>query len=247
MRGSRLMRWLTVRLAIGAVLVMGAGVGYFARAAAPPPRPPARPPAARPPAARPPLPPGARPAIRPARPALPPGALAPRPLPRLRPVAVRRAAVVHVVTTVDQLPAVPVPMKEVTSGKAYKVQRVGDDLTVALSADGEELPVRLLGVVAGDAPKWGQASKRFLEGILLGEFVYVKYDETLEEADEDGTTAAYLFRAPDGLFANLEVVRQGHGLAATDYEYQYRTQFRFYEEKAQADDKGLWADVKRTE
>ena len=54
---------------------------------------------------------------------------------------------------------------------------------------------------------------------------------------------AYLYRAPDNLLVNLEVIRQGFGLAETDYYFDQQTAFRFYESKAQADDKGLWTLV----
>ncbi|MBE9547089.1 MAG: thermonuclease family protein, partial [Proteobacteria bacterium] len=64
--------------------------------------------------------------------------------------------------------------------------------------------------------------------------------------DETGQAVAYLYRAPDGMLLNLEVIRQGYGLAADYYPYQHDKLFRFYQQKAQADGKGIWASVKTT-
>ena len=81
---------------------------------------------------------------------------------------------------------------------------------------------------------------RFLGNLLGGEYVHLKYDPSLAEKDEEGTVLAYLYRAPDGLFVNLEAIRQGFALAPRDYEFKHSKTFNYYEEKAQADLKGFW-------
>ncbi|MCD4699930.1 MAG: thermonuclease family protein, partial [Phycisphaerae bacterium] len=82
--------------------------------------------------------------------------------------------------------------------------------------------------------------------MLKGEFVSVEYDSTLAQEDETGLAVAYLYRAPDGMFLNLEIIRQGYGLAENDYPFQHDKLFGFYQQKAQADGKGLWASDKTT-
>jgi len=56
---------------------------------------------------------------------------------------------------------------------------------------------------------------------------------------------AYLYRSPDGLFANLEVIRQGFGVVATDYAFQHARTFQVYQGKAKADSKGTWGRLNR--
>jgi endonuclease YncB( thermonuclease family) len=51
----------------------------------------------------------------------------------------------------------------------------------------------------------------------------------------------YLFRQPDGLFVNQEVVRQGYGYAKTGLSFQYQDTFQAYEQRAREAGKGLWS------
>ena len=106
--------------------------------------------------------------------------------------------------------------------------------------------MRLVGV---DAPEtvhpdkpvefYGPEASRFLTNLLKGEKVYVeaKPDET---TDKYGRTLYYLYRAPDGLFVNLEIVRQGHGHAYTRFPFKYMELFRYYEREARKAGRGLW-------
>lgn len=80
--------------------------------------------------------------------------------------------------------------------------------------------------------------------MLIGEFVYLEYDDNIPEQDEDGQTVAYVYRAPEGLLINLEVIRQGFGLTPTEYQFEEQQTFRTYEEKAQTDGKGIWGVLK---
>jgi endonuclease YncB( thermonuclease family) len=49
-------------------------------------------------------------------------------------------------------------------------------------------------------------------------------------------------RLMDGLFVNLEIVRQGYGHAYTKYPFSHMDLFRFYESKAREAGRGLWGD-----
>jgi micrococcal nuclease len=57
---------------------------------------------------------------------------------------------------------------------------------------------------------------------------------------------AYLYRAPDGLFVNLEIVRQGYGHAYTRFPFKYLNLFREYEKKAREAGRGLWGEKSTT-
>ena len=66
-----------------------------------------------------------------------------------------------------------------------------------------------------------------------------------ENQDRYGRLLAYLYRAPDGLFVNLEVVRQGYGHAYTRFPFKHMELFRNYENQARTAGKGLWGDAVR--
>ncbi|MCK5381442.1 MAG: thermonuclease family protein, partial [Candidatus Latescibacteria bacterium] len=88
---------------------------------------------------------------------------------------------------------------------------------------------------------YGREASCFLKNLLLGEEVYIEQRGKADEFDRYGRLLAYLYRAPDGLFVNLEIVRQGYGHAYTRFPFQYMDLFRFYERKARECEKGLWA------
>ncbi|RLC67314.1 MAG: hypothetical protein DRI52_10975, partial [Chloroflexi bacterium] len=112
-----------------------------------------------------------------------------------------------------------------------------------LTNQGEKISVRLLGVTPiytnQTEEKIETSSSQFIKNLLTGELVYLQYDPNLARQDENGYTVAYLYRAPDNLFINLEIIRQGYGLSAS-YRHKYSDLFDFYQKKAQADGKGIW-------
>ncbi|MBI5726022.1 MAG: thermonuclease family protein [Planctomycetes bacterium] len=132
---------------------------------------------------------------------------------------------------------------------SYKVLRIEDaGLTAVLDVEGKECRVRMLGLAAVPAQKKegpvsakaNPAAQKFTEGLLKGESVYVVYDSTLEEKDEDGNYVAYLYRAPDGLCINIEMIRQGYAAAAASYSYEQQDTFKVYQLRASESSKGLW-------
>ena len=128
---------------------------------------------------------------------------------------------------------------------AHPVTGVGKGLTLTVTVDGQETPVRLLGVAEaktadGDLPLSPEA---FLRNLVAGEFVQLVADETLEETDEKGRRVAYVYRVPDGLLVNLELVRQGYAVTAREYAFDHLDAFLIYQRRARADHRGLWATV----
>ncbi|MBM3327267.1 MAG: thermonuclease [Calditrichaeota bacterium] len=141
--------------------------------------------------------------------------------------------------------------KPIFKGKtAVSVARVVDGDTVILLLEGKEHRVRLLGVdtpesVKPDTPPepGGVEAGRFLKNLLNGEKVYVEY-EAAGKASKDryGRDLAYLYRAPDGLFVNQEIVRQGYGRVYRQAKFKYRDEFIRLEATAKAGQKGMWAE-----
>ena len=142
-----------------------------------------------------------------------------------------------------QLPTYPV--EEFSADTAFQVHRVIDGDTVVIDHNGKPTPVRLIGV---DTPEtvhpqkpvevFGKEASAFTRNLLSGEFVYLRFDQ--EKTDKYDRLLAYLYRVPDGLFVNLEIVRQGYGHAYTQYPFKHMELFRHYERQARGASKGLW-------
>ncbi|HLD35785.1 MAG TPA: thermonuclease family protein [Planctomycetota bacterium] len=140
------------------------------------------------------------------------------------------------------------PVKEFSKHSVYKIVRVVDGDTVVISIDNKDVKIRLIGI---DTPEtvdprkpvqaYGKEASNFLANLLKGEAVYIEYDGEKSELDKYGRLLAYLYRVPDGLFVNLEIVRQGYGHAYTKYPFKYMELFRVYEKRARENEKGLWA------
>jgi micrococcal nuclease len=122
-----------------------------------------------------------------------------------------------------------------------------DGDTIVIKLDRKETKVRLIGV---DTPEtvhpqkrveaYGKEASRFTENLLKGEQIYLEYEPGGSRLDKYGRLLAYVYRAPDGLFVNLEIIRQGYGHAYTKYPFQYMDLFREAERRARDGQKGLW-------
>jgi endonuclease YncB( thermonuclease family) len=114
----------------------------------------------------------------------------------------------------------------------------------------EPRKVRLVGVLSplyvGCAENKALLLKKaiyFVRNLMVNEYVWIQRDPNLPWKDEEGHLVAYLYRVPDKLPLNLEIVRQGHGLAVRHYGFTQQQVFSQYEQKAQADRKGIWIEV----
>ena len=144
--------------------------------------------------------------------------------------------------------SVSYPVEDFTDDTAYKVVRVIDGDTVKIDYNGKATNVRLIGV---DTPEtvhpnkpveaYGKEASNFTKNLLLGESVYLRYD--VERTDQYSRLLAYLYRVPDGLFVNLEIVRQGYGHAYTQFPFKHMELFRYYGNRARTAGKGLYGAV----
>ena len=129
---------------------------------------------------------------------------------------------------------------------AYQVTRIIDGDTIEIRYDGKLTSVALIGV---DTPEtahpqkpvepFGKEATAFIRNLLLGESVYLRFDGNRTE--KYGRLLAYLYRAPDGLFVNLEIVRQGYGKVYTVFPFKHKTLFQHYGGQAQKARRGLWS------
>ena len=128
---------------------------------------------------------------------------------------------------------------------AYPVTRIIDGDTVEIRYGGKLTSVALIGV---DTPEtvhpqkpvepYGKEATTFIKNLLLGESVYLRFDGN--RTDRYGRMLAYLYRAPDGLFVNLEIVRQGYGKVYTAFPFKHKSLFQHYSGQAQQARRGLW-------
>ena len=144
-----------------------------------------------------------------------------------------------------ETPLVPYPTEVFFGDTAYPVTRIIDGDTVEIRYDDKLTRVVLIGV---DTPEtvhpqkpveaFGKEATAFTRNLLLGESVYLRFDG--DRTDKYGRLLAYLYRAPDGLFVNLEVVRQGYGKVYTVFPFKHKALFQHYSGQAQNAGRGLW-------
>lgn len=150
------------------------------------------------------------------------------------------------------LPSLPPP--DFSAETALEVVRVIDGDTIVVKADGKDVTVRLIGI---DTPEtvhpfkpvqeYGKEASRFTANLLKGERVYLITDPQQAATDKYGRGLAYVYRVPDGLFVNAEILRQGYGHAYPNYPFRYLEQFRQLERFARESGKGLWSPTSTAE
>lgn len=140
------------------------------------------------------------------------------------------------------------PIQDFSKDVAYRVLQVVDGDTIKIEHQGKLVTIRLIGV---DTPEtvhptkpvevFGKEASNFTKNLLLGEHVYLRSDTGANETDTYGRLLSYVYRAPDGLFVNLEIVRQGYGHAYTQYPFKLMELFQHYANHARNVGKGLYA------
>lgn len=140
------------------------------------------------------------------------------------------------------------PRAELPGGiDRYKVVDVitGDSLVVDM--DGAEVAVRLIGI---DAPapkdpdrvrqKLGKEAQHFAKKLLKGTSVLLEFEGAAPSKDQYGRLLAYLYRYPDRLAINEELVRQGYARPVDDWLCRRRPELEAAEREAREQKRGLW-------
>lgn len=136
---------------------------------------------------------------------------------------------------------------EGTSGQEALVVRVvdGDTILVRLGDRGER--VRLAGV---DAPEMGrlgsknerhaEEARRYLADLLQKKRVRLVKDAIQRKRDDYGRLLAYIYRVPDGLFVNADLVSHGHARVYRSAQLTERARLEALEKQARESHRGLW-------
>jgi len=146
------------------------------------------------------------------------------------------------------------PKPDFSAQAEYPVVSVVDGDTITVQEGQKTVTVRLVGV---DTPEtvhsskepgyYGKEASLFVANLLKGESVYLVEDPNGDKIDRYGRKLAYVYRVPDGLFVNAEIVRQGYGQAYLQFPFSYSRQFKALEDFARSAQKGLWAGRPETE
>jgi endonuclease YncB( thermonuclease family) len=135
-------------------------------------------------------------------------------------------------------PRVPVP--DFAGRSACDVLRVGGDARIVVAQDGQEFALRLRGIYIPDGGGAREAAHGYLVRLLEGEAIHVELEPNAPARVGDEPAWAYVYRAPDGLFVNLELVRLGYARALSGDAGPHAAWLREYEEIARRQQKGLW-------
>ena len=126
------------------------------------------------------------------------------------------------------------PAEDFTETLAYKVLETSTT-KITIEKDGQPTSVRLLGIHTS----WllSDRGSTFLRDLLMGESVYL-----LNAQKTKGwvnTLDAYVYRAPDGLFVNLELIRLGYAQSGGPAGTR-QALLKHYEARAKSAGKGFW-------
>ncbi len=136
------------------------------------------------------------------------------------------------------------PQREFSDLPIWEVAGVlGSDRIIIRQAQ-KQRTVKLMGIArtvvdSGKAAKssYEPQAQEFLTNLLKGERVHV----SRLSSDAGKITSVKLFRVPDGLYVNLELIRQGYTRLDPTTLAAERKLFEIYQRRAQQTAKGLWA------
>jgi micrococcal nuclease len=127
------------------------------------------------------------------------------------------------------------------------VTRIVDGDTIHVSVDGQPVKVRYIGVDTPESRRPGtpvqcfaRAASAFNASLLRGRRVELRTDA--ERRDRYGRLLAYVYRQPDRLFVNAELVRRGYATVLTiPPNVAHAGEFLALERSARRAGRGLWS------
>ena len=134
-----------------------------------------------------------------------------------------------------------------TAASSGRVVRVVDGDTIRVRLGGTEERVRYIGVDTPESVKpgtpvqcFGKAASAFNARLVRARTVRLEFDA--EHRDRYGRLLAYVYREPDGLFVNAELVRRGYAQPLTiPPNVAHASEFRRLARTARRGGRGLWA------
>lgn len=148
-------------------------------------------------------------------------------------------------------------IKEKGSNQTKTVTKL---LQIIQVVDGDTIKVSELGtlrIIGIDTPEtvdprkpvqcFGSEATQKANELLNGKRVRLEFDNSQGRIDKYGRTLAYVYRE-DGLFFNLEMVKQGYAHEYTySSPYKYQSEFKKAQSEAQSAKRGLWSGACKCE
>ena len=129
----------------------------------------------------------------------------------------------------------------------YRVSGVSADGSLFVEDGNHKSILNLAGVrlpdstiAAGVGDSLSTAAKQYIENLLLGERIYVRFTPE-DNLGIPGTNPALIYRVPDNLFINRDIILRGYGYVPAGYPAEYIESFRRYQEQARASRCGFWS------
>ena len=138
------------------------------------------------------------------------------------------------------------------AGRSRQPPKASETAVVTRVIDGDTLElqdgrkVRLLGV---DTPElhhprkpveaYAAEAKKFTSTAIAGQTVRLVF-EKWKPVDKYGRLLAYVYREPDGLFLNRELVAAGYAHVEARWPFEHMEAFRKLEREARELGRGLW-------
>ena len=127
----------------------------------------------------------------------------------------------------------------------YQVVRIIDGDTFEIKYKGKLTSVQLFGVNAPEIvhpekppEPYGHEAFKYMQEFLLDDSIYLRFDEHMW--DQYDRMLGYVYRASDGIFVNLELIREGYARVDKRYPFKYEELFSDYQSRAKTNRKGLW-------
>jgi hypothetical protein len=117
---------------------------------------------------------------------------------------------------------------------------------IVVDIDGSPARLRLAGVDARppypneEPPPSAVRLTEYLTRLLGNESVYIEYETKAEDVDAWGRSAARIYRAPDGLWVNFEVIRAGYARTSPE-KCRFCDVLDYYQDVARTAAKGVWS------
>lgn len=138
--------------------------------------------------------------------------------------------------------------RDFTDQTSYRVTRIIDGDTLKLQMGGREVTVRLIGIDTPERERAGRPAEPYahdatalMRRLCEQSAVYLQYDPLCARKDRYGRTLAHLFRVPDGLWVNREMVRLGMTPVYDKYSFSFEDEFREAEQEARTARVGIWS------
>ena len=118
--------------------------------------------------------------------------------------------------------------------------RIIDGDTFEIQYKGKPTSVQLIGVNAPEPTElYSEEATMYLQEFLLDDLIYLRFDEN--KFDKHDRILGYVYRVSDGVFVNLEVIREGYAEVDLRYPFKYKDLFTEYESRAKKERVGLWS------